>query len=223
MRFAPYGIRELTISGLCLGATALALGTLHPAAVLFPAILFAWVLYFFRDPVRSVPPGDELVVSPADGHVVDIQDMVEERYLKEPCVRVGIFLSIFDVHVNRSPIAGQVKETRYTRGQFHHANSPRATLENEANDLWLFNPDLKLGMVLRQISGQAARRIVCACKVDDLLQKGQKFGMIKFGSRTELYIPKARLDSLKIDLGDRVKGGETILAVLKTGEKGSSD
>lgn len=217
MRFAPYGIRELIISSLCLTATGLALFTIHPLATIFPAVVFAWVLYFFRDPVRRIPEGDELVVSPADGRVVDIEEMVEDRFLKEPCVRVGIFLSIFNVHVNRAPIAGRVRATRYTKGEFHHANSPRATTENEANDVWLQNESMNLGMVLRQISGQAARRIVCACKPEDVLEKGEKFGMIKFGSRTELYIPKTRLDSLQIRLGDRVKGGETVLAVLKAG------
>jgi phosphatidylserine decarboxylase len=217
MRFAPYGIREVVVSGLCLTATALALFTLHPAAAVFPAIVFAWVLYFFRDPVREIPQGESLVVSPADGVVADIQEVVENRFLNEPCVRVGIFLSIFDVHVNRAPIAARVKGTRYTQGEFHHANSPRATSENEANDVWLHSESLGLGMVLRQISGQAARRIVCTCRPNDLLQKGQKFGMIKFGSRTELYIPTSHLDTLKIKIRDRVKGGETVLAILRAG------
>jgi phosphatidylserine decarboxylase len=217
MRLAPYGIREVIISSLCLAATALALSALSPWLVAIPAVVFGWVLYFFRDPIRVIPQGEELVVSPADGQVVDIQEMVEDRFLNEPCVRVGIFLSIFNVHVNRSPIAGIVKDTRYTVGQFFHANSPRATTENEANDVYLHSDRLGLGMVLRQISGQAARRIVCTCKPDDVLEKGEKFGMIKFGSRTELYIPKSRLDSLKIKLRDRVKGGETVLAVLKIG------
>jgi phosphatidylserine decarboxylase len=216
MRFAPYGIREIVISGLCLSATALALYTIHPLAMIFPAIVYGWVLYFFRDPIRSVPEGESLVVSPADGLVVDIEDVVEDRFLNEPCVRVGIFLSVFDVHVNRAPIKARVKGTRYTVGEFHHANSLKARTENEANDVWLHNEDIGLGMVLRQISGQAARRIVCTCKPEDVLQKGQKFGMIKFGSRTELYIPKARLNELKIKIRDRVKGGETVLAVIKT-------
>lgn len=216
MRFAPYGIREIVVSGLGLTATALALYTLHPLAVLFPALVFAWVLYFFRDPVRRIPEGETLVVSPADGLVVDIEDVEEKKFLNEPCVRVGIFLSVFDVHVNRSPITARVKGTRYTVGEFFHANSERARTENEANDVWLHNDDMGLGLVLRQISGQAARRIVCTCRPEDLLHKGQKFGMIKFGSRTELYIPKARLDELKIKIRDRVKGGETVLAVVKS-------
>ncbi len=219
MRFTPYGIRELVISGLCLTATALALWTVFPPLVLLPSVVLVWVFSFFRDPLRTVPQGDELVVSPADGVVADIEEMVEDKYLKEPCVRVGIFLSVFNVHVNRTPISGRVVRTHYTQGEFHHANSPLATRLNEANDVWLRNEKMSLDMVLRQISGQAARRIVCACKTDDCLEKGQKFGMIKFGSRTELFIPKARLESLRIKLKDRVKGGETVLAVLKSADE----
>jgi phosphatidylserine decarboxylase len=215
MGISPLGLREIAVSTLCLGATALALFTLHPALAALPALGLAGVLMFFRDPPRTVPEGRDLVVSPADGTVADIVELQEESYLKETCVRVGIFLSILNVHVNRSPIAGVVRETRYRRGAFHHANSRRASIENEANDIWLRNDDLGLDLVFRQISGQAARRIVCTCRPQDRLEKGQRMGMIKFGSRTEVYIPASRLSRLQVQVGDRVKGGESVLAVLK--------
>jgi phosphatidylserine decarboxylase len=214
MGITPHGIREIVVSGFCLGAAAVALFTLSPWLVAAPVASFLGVLCFFRDPARQIPTGEALVVSPADGTVVDIEAVEEPPFLGTACVRVGIFLSIANVHVNRAPIAGVVKETRYTPGRFHHANSRRASAENEANDVWLRNDALDVDVVFRQISGQAARRIVCTCKPKDLLAKGQKVGMIKFGSRTEVYIPQGKLGSLKVNVRDRVKGGESVLAIL---------
>jgi len=136
--------------------------------------------------------------------------------LDEPSVRVGIFLSVFDVHVNRTPCAGVVKATRYTPGEFLDARNPECARRNERNDIVIERPAAKDRVVVRQISGAIARRIVCACRENDVLEKGQRVGMIKFGSRTELYVPSRSLAEVTVKVGDRVKGGETIVARTRT-------
>jgi phosphatidylserine decarboxylase len=188
----------------------------HPVAAAIPFLGLVFTLSFFRDPVRRPPPGDETLVSPADGRVTDIADVPAGRDLDEPSVRVGIFLSVFDVHVNRTPCAGVVRATRYTPGEFLDARNPECAKRNERNDILIERPAAKDQVLVRQISGAIARRIVCGIRENDVVEKGQKVGMIKFGSRTELYVPRRSLAEVTVKVGDRVKGGETIVARTRT-------
>jgi phosphatidylserine decarboxylase len=161
----------------------------HSALAAVPILALLFTLSFFRDPVRRSPPGENTLVAPADGRITDVSEVASEGDLSEPSVRVGIFLSVFDVHVNRTPCAGVVKATRYTKGEFLDARHPECGKRNERNDILIERPAAKDRVLVRQISGAIARRIVCACRENDVLEKGQKVGMIKFGSRTELYVP----------------------------------
>jgi phosphatidylserine decarboxylase len=174
--------------------------------------LTAFTVWFFRNPPRHVPEGDSLVVSPADGRVVQIEKIDEQRILKEERVRVSIFLNIFNVHINRVPCAGRVVDILYNPGKFFAASVPKASLENEQNALVLERPSGERILCV-QIAGLIARRIVCWVKKGDRLQAGARFGLIRFGSRVDLYLPVET--QLRVKVGDKVKGGETILGVFK--------
>lgn len=197
-----------------LGAAALISGILwsNPViALLFAAVplaLAAFTMYFFRDPDRAISdaPGD--VVSPADGTVVGVEDLESSPHYDGPCKRISIFLSVFNVHVNRSPFEGAVEEVVYRPGRFRNAMRADTTDVNESNTIRLST--LRGPMTVRQISGLIARRIVCKCEVGDTLARGEKFGMIKFGSRTELYLPPDARICVK--LRGRVAGGSTVVA-----------
>lgn len=179
--------------------------------VAFWILFVAYVFYFFRDPVRVIPPGEQLVVAAADGVVADIvSEIQEEEVLKQSMQRVGIFLSVFDVHTNRAPIAGKVTYREHHLGQYLDARHPDATRLNEYVT-WAFeNPSATL--VVRQITGAIARRIVPWSRVGDVVEKGEHFGMIRFGSRTEVYLPVNA--TLLVKVGDRVKCGSTPIAEL---------
>lgn len=167
-----------------------------------------YVLYFFRDPTRSIPAEPLAVVSPADGKVVGVERLEMTEWYDGPCLRVSIFLSIFNVHVNRVPFDGTVRSITYKPGEFLDARNEEATDRNEANTVRMDTPAGP--MTVRQISGLVARRIVCAIAEGDSLGKGDRFGMIKFGSRTELYLPVSAQATVAV--GDRVNGGATIVA-----------
>jgi len=211
-----YGRREVLVFTLGWGLLAYIAWRIHPAVAAVPILGLMFTLSFFRDPIRRPPPGEETLVAPADGRVTDVTDIPPGHELDEPSVRVGIFLSVFDVHVNRTPCAGVVKATRYTPGEFLDARNPECARRNERNDIVIERPAAKDRVVVRQISGAIARRIVCACRENDVLEKGQRVGMIKFGSRTELYVPSRSLAEVTVKVGDRVKGGETIVARTRT-------
>jgi phosphatidylserine decarboxylase len=207
-----YGRREVVLFTLFWLVAAFLAWLIHPAVAVLPATGLVFTLSFFRDPVRRPPPGDETLVSPADGRVTDVSDIPAGTDLPEPSVRVGIFLSVFNVHVNRTPCAGVVKATRYTPGEFLDARNPESSKRNERNDILIERPAARDQVLVRQISGAIARRIVCGLRENDVVEKGQKVGMIKFGSRTELYVPSRSLAEVTVKVGDRVKGGETIIA-----------
>ena len=207
--FAKYGLKELVLFSLLWIGLGGALWFVHPAAryaLPVPAALLLLTMSFFRDPPRRVPTEPNLLVSPADGTVVEISEVDENEFLKAPCHKIGIFLSIFNVHINRSPCDGTVRARRYKPGRFLDARHPDCGALNESNTLQVGD------VVVKQIAGLIARRIVCQAGTHDVLTRGQKFGMIKFGSRTELYIPKDHVAELKVRLRDKVKGGETIIA-----------
>jgi phosphatidylserine decarboxylase len=172
--------------------------------------LFLFTIAFFRDPNRRVPADPNLIVAPADGRVSDIVELDEKEVLKTKTRRVGIFLSIFDVHTNRAPIDGRIVYRQHHEGLCLDARNPDCPEKNEAMT-WAFeNP--RGTIVVRQLTGAIARRIVAWANVGDELKKGERFGMIRFGSRTELYLP---LDvEVLVKTGDHVFGGSTVIARL---------
>jgi phosphatidylserine decarboxylase len=168
--------------------------------------------WFFRNPARIVPQGPGLVVAPADGTVIAIQEEFEPRFIKDRGVRLSIFLNVFDVHVNRIPCEGVVEDIQYQPGAFLVANKPEATLKNEQNALFLRTAQ-GAKVLCVQVAGLIARRIVCWLSPGDRVMRGERFGLIRFGSRTDTFLPLGT--DLKVAVGDRVKGGETIVGVLR--------
>jgi len=172
-----------------------------------------WALMFFRDPPRRIPPEETLLLAPADGKIADIATVDETELLEGPALRIGIFLSVFDTHINRAPCRARVESITYRRGKHVNAMNPWAGKVNESNDLTMVRADEPSDrLVVRQISGAIARRIVCAAREGQHLAGGEPFGMIKFGSRTELYVPANRSIECMVQIGDRVKAGVTPLA-----------
>ena len=191
------------------GTTQIITATMSVAAGVV-GILIAW---FFRDPTRSIPPGPGVVVSPADGKVVDIEELEHDEFVGGPAVKIGIFLSIFNVHINRTPIAGRVIGLTYRPGKYLNALRPESARENEQLAVLLESSEPPYrGMVIRQITGAIARRIVCWVKPGDTLEAGEQFGMIKLGSRTELVMPREAALQIETKLGDKVQAGSSILA-----------
>ena len=179
------------------------------------AIVLLWVLAFFRDPVRSRATDADVNVltAPADGKITDIEVVQEDTFIHGRALRIGIFLSIFNVHINRMPCAAVVEKIVYRPGKYKNAMNPASARVNESNDIMLTRPgrgDDKL--IVRQISGAIARRIVCLAKQGQKFSGGQQFGMIKFGSRTELYIPAERNIDCLVKIGDKVRAGTTVMA-----------
>ncbi|MBI4639639.1 MAG: phosphatidylserine decarboxylase family protein [Candidatus Tectomicrobia bacterium] len=188
---------------------ALIFGVPVIAFVCLLAIIF--LLFFFRDPYRVAPEQPDLVLSPADGKIVTIQRVHEPSLLQEEAIQISIFLSIFNVHINRSPYPGHVVTTSYNRGKFLPAFREKASLLNEQNSVLIEGPHLKI--LVKQIAGLIARRIVCWVKVGDYLQSGERFGLIKFGSRVDLFLPLHT--ELRVNIGEKVRGGETIIARIQ--------
>lgn len=182
------------------------------AWAMFSALLTLFCIWFFRDPKRTVPKDEGLLVSPADGKVVDVTRVEEGRFLKTPAIKVSIFLNVFNVHVNRVPTAGKVIDVFYNPGRFFAANVPKASLENEQNALIMETSGGKK-IVCIQIAGLIARRIVCWVKKGGNLVRGERFGLIRFGSRVDLFLPPET--DIKISKGEKVIGGETILGYLE--------
>jgi phosphatidylserine decarboxylase len=177
---------------------------------LFFCLSFVCTIAFFRDPNRAAPGDPNAIVAAADGKVMDIIELDESEVLKTKTRRVGIFLSIFDVHTNRAPIDGRVIYREHRKGIYLDARRPECSERNESMT-WAFeNPRVRI--VVRQISGAIARRIVAWARVGDELKKGDRFGMIRFGSRTELYLPLNA--EVLVKVGDHVLGGSTIIARL---------
>ena len=174
-------------------------------------VLTLFVLFFFRDPERIVPSDKGVVVSPADGRVIVIKDIFEPTYLKQNVKQISIFLSVFNVHVNRSPIAGTVETVKYNPGKFHVASADKASLDNEQTAMVIAGGGNKI--LVKQIAGLIARRIVCYAKPGDRISTGERYGLIRFGSRVDIFLPKDA--DLKVKIGDSIKGARDIIAVLK--------
>lgn len=175
-------------------------------------VVFIFLLAFFRDPNRICPNDEKLLLSPADGKIADIEEVIEKEFIKGPAIRIGIFLSVFNVHINRSPCNARVEEITYNIGQFKDARNPLAGQINESNNIGLLRLDEPADVLLvRQISGAIARRIVCGVIPGYELSGGEQFGMIKFGSRTELYLSYNKKAKVLVKVGDKVKAGLTAL------------
>ena len=180
-----------------------------PAAIVL-GILAVWVVAFFRDPIRRGLRGDRFVVAAAEGHVVHVIETDEPMYVKERSVRISIFLSVFDVHVNRYPVDGTVELVHYNKGKFLHAADEKASLENEQSSIGMRGPHGRV--LVRQIAGLIARRIVTDSNPGDRVAQGARLGLIRFGSRTDVFLPLSARPAIKVKPGDRVRVGGTVLA-----------
>jgi phosphatidylserine decarboxylase len=218
---ARAGLAEVVFFSLvCFGLSllfGLAGALIHWALWLpLPVLALLWleVIYFFRDPERRIPAGADVVVSPADGTVTHVDEVEDADFPGGRAFRIGIFLSIFNVHVNRIPRSGRVLAVRYFPGAFLDARHPECPVRNE--QLWIdLEGDAPRGLMrVKQISGAIARRIVCWLKPGEQVAAGERLGMIKFGSRTELLLPVGAAREVLIKVGDKVKGGATVLCRL---------
>lgn len=211
----PFGTPLLLLLGLPLaGLTCWAVSERSLWAVL-PGAVLTFLIQFFRDPERHGEGGEDELLSPADGVVADILEL-DDADLGEPCVRVGVFLNVVNVHVNRVPCSAEVTAVNWREGGYLDARDPRCIEENRAATIVLKRPDgRRLGV--RQITGLIARRIICPVKPGERFERGERYGMIRFGSRTELLIPKTELGELLVTTGQRVFGGQTLLARLRPG------
>ena len=212
--FAPWGLWELNLLGWPLAAIVAGLiwlGGIWQLLAVGPAALLFLIVYFFRDPPRRIPGEAGVIVAPADGTIVDVTPLDHYEFLGGPAVRIGIFLSIFNVHINRAPYAGKVVETHYKPGEFLNAMRAESAERNES--MWIGFESLDSPgrrFAVRQISGMFARRIVCMLRPGQPVTRGEKFGMIKLGSRTELILP-AGVDVL-VRSGDKVRAGSDVVA-----------
>lgn len=219
--FARYGLCELFVFtwfflGFGAGLTALALAVHWIFWVPFGALALVWleIVWFFRDPPRTAPADPGILVSPADGTITHIEE-VEEIEFPGKCLRISMFLSIFNVHVNRAPASARVTQVRYFPGAFLDARDVDSAIRNE--QLWIDATAEEGGFPLRvkQISGKVARRIVCWLRPDDAIKRGERIGMIKLGSRTDLILPLERVADVCVKVGDKVRGARTRLVRLK--------
>lgn len=181
------------------------------AAAVVPAVLALFFMYFFRNPKRSMPYDPNILYSPADGTVMAVEDIFDDEYLNEPATKVTVFLSVFNVHVNRSPIDGEIKYQRYTCGQFVPAYKKSASFENERHAIGMDNGRIRV--LVTQVAGLLARRIVSWVTVGHEMEQGECYGMIKFGSSTELVVPKNV--EITVKKGDTVVGGVTVMGRVK--------
>jgi len=222
--FARVGLAELFLMCGSTAAATLSLGwwanqstgALKVIAILLAvtcAVICGLIAWFFRNPRRISPPAPGLVVSPADGKIVDIEEIAFDDYIGGPAKKIGIFLSIFNVHINRAPVAGRVVGLRYRPGKYLNALRPESARENEQLAIMLEENQAPFrGIIVRQITGAIARRIVCWLKPGDELGRGEQIGMIKLGSRTELVLPVEEGLEIRVRLRDNVTAGTSVLA-----------
>ena len=206
MRIAPEGWPFIAAAWLLtLGAALL----WWPLAVVVTVVAI-WVVAFFRDPLRPGPRGAQYVLAAAEGRVVHVTELEEPMFLKERAVRISIFLSVFDVHVNRAPVDGSVELVHYNKGKFLHAAHEKASLDNEQASIGIRGP--RSPVLVRQIAGLIARRIVTDPKPGDRVTQAGRLGLIRFGSRTDVFLPLSASPRLKVKPGDRVRVGGSVLA-----------
>ena len=207
------------MAAVALGARTVCPVWLFISIELLLAGILIWILSFFRDPERICPTDNNLLLAPADGRITNIETLEEpaaflgeQEGQNKAVLRVGIFLSIFNTHINRAPCNVKVGKITYKKGKYKNALNPESARVNESNELWLTRTDSPQDrLIVRQISGAIARRIVCDTIEGQQLTSGQKFGMLKFGSRTELYVPLRENAKCMVKTGDKVKAGLTAL------------
>jgi len=200
----------LSVLGTVLAALFIDVRIVRIALIAVLALLLLFTLYFFRDPDRSSPKGDNLVLAPADGEVVAITPVREDDFLKTDAFQVSIFMSPLNVHVNRFPVTGTIGYFRHVPGEYIVAFDEKSSLRNERTLIGIENGRFRV--LFKQIAGFIARRIVAQVAVGDHAQAGERFGMIKFGSRVDVIVPREA--ALRVQTGDRTVGGETVLAVM---------
>ncbi len=188
------------------------LGQTGPSLAALTVTVFC--LYFFRDPVRVTPEDKDAVICPADGKVIVINEVTDERFFSGPCLKISIFMNVFNVHVNRIPLAGTVEKISFKPGKFYAADKDKAALHNEYCALFL-KTDSGIQCTVVQVAGLIARRIICRAETGDMLRPGERYGLIRFGSRVDLYLPPGTRPAVSIQ--DRVRAGETILARVGDG------
>ena len=209
--FVRVGLAELFILGGFFLLLAVLMGIFWWPLALPGLVVCGLIVWFFRDPRREIPTGAGTIVSPADGKLVEIVEIDDP--VIGPALRFGIFLSIFNVHANRASLPGRVVSVRYRPGKFLNALRPESTRENENLDIELSCSDIGGRIIrIRQITGQFARRIVCWARVDDVFERGEMYGMIKLGSRTELVVPRDESLQIEAKIGDKVSAGSTVMA-----------
>ncbi len=225
MPLTRHGFWELLIGTVVLVglAAALGVGIAWWLAIVICLPVLIWLFAFFRDPERPIPqsesggPNTVAYVSPADGKVSDVTELDPDPVTGESAVRIGIFLSVFNVHVNRSPCDGFVRSVHYKKGKFINAlDHDQASEHNESNTIVIEDEQGRAVAVIKQIVGLIARRIVSTKHVGDAVERGERIGMIKFGSRTELTIPKRLNPQIKVEPGQKVRGGADVLAVVES-------
>lgn len=174
-------------------------------------IIAFFVLQFFRDPPRDIPENKNAILAPADGRIVAIEK-IEDPYLKRDSIKISVFMNVFNVHSNRSPVDGKVEDKWYFPGKFINADLPKASLENERNALWI-KSDNGADITCVQVAGLIAKRIVCHITANEHLRRGQRFGFIRFGSRVDVYLPLNI--KINVNIGDKVSATETVLAEFR--------
>lgn len=212
MPIAREGLREILVATVVLGGLTM-LGANFFWALAIPfVIVWIWVISFFRDPkrVRTFDPGE--LCAPADGTVTEITELDHHEAIGGPAVRVGMFLSLFNVHINRAPCTGRIRSLEYRKGEFLDARHPESGKRNESNTMLIDPaPPMPGPVEVRQVAGLVARRIICHASVADHLPIGARFGLIKFGSRTEMIVPRRKGTQVAVHIGTKVKAGLTVM------------
>jgi phosphatidylserine decarboxylase len=208
----PFAKEGIPFIGTGVGVTLLAGWLGWVVVAIGAALLTLFVSWFFRNPSRVVPQGSRLVVASGDGKVVAVEEEFEPRFIKDRSIRISIFLNVFDVHINRVPCEGIIEDVQYQPGLFLVASKPDATLRNEQNALMIRTAE-GVKVLCVQVAGLIARRIVCWVSPGERAVCGERFGLIQFGSRMDTFLPIGT--AVKVAVGDRVKGGETILGELQ--------
>lgn len=206
----------LTITVVCALAVVVAVLLIEPKALKFAIVGLSVLLWgfsanFFRDPSRSTPAGENLVIAPADGKVIAVRTVQEREYVQAEATLISIFMSPLNVHVNRNPVSGVVRYLRYVKGEYFAAYEDKASERNEQMIIGIEHPRGK--MLVKQIAGFVARRIVCTLKPGDPVKAGERFGMIKFGSRVDVFVPASA--TVRVRVGDVSVAGETVLAEFR--------
>lgn len=213
--FAEYGSKELSFFGMFFFVLIILSLFFYPLVIIPVSLCLFFVFYFFRDPNRNPPEGEENLLAPADGRIISISHVNEDNYLKCKAVKIATFMSLFSVHVNRISYSGKVEFIKHVPGKFLDARSPDASEKNEHNLLGILTSDGKTKIMIKQVAGKVARRIVCDCSIGQDVERGRRFGMIKFGSRLEVYIPEDADFEIAVKEGEMVSAGTTVLGILK--------